>query len=323
MKGLRCAALAGLAIAATSCDSGRSAGGSFETENVSAFEVSVDSLAPAARRLGWTSYVATVRLDSQVYDFGKNPEAGDLVVEKLDGTALPFAIHRWEAKAKWARIQVRLEGELLRRGARFRIRSGIVLLPLSDSAGVWSGIPARLQEEWTSVLVDDFESGANSNLLPAGNPWFTQRTDSTSISDPQWVGAGPGRPGQALKFDYVAPQYAGYVLLATELASHPVNFASLDSIVFWAKGQGILSVSLDHKDSVAGSKTWMHDDLDSNWTRWRVRPQDFDPPSANGGNHGWDSVHDSVTTLSFFASTSGTVMLDDIRFFGLHEDDFR
>lgn len=322
-RGCLAAALLGT-ILVSGCDADRSAGGTMETENLNALVVRADSVAPMAMRWEGSPVVATVRLDSGNFAMDRAGRGGeDLVVEELDGKPIPFAIQKWVASERWARIQVRLEGNLLRRGARFRLRSAFNLSPLSDSATVWRWISPELRERWISVLVDDFESGVNNNMLPAGNPWFTHQTDSTSISDPQWVGAGPGRSGKALRFDYVAPPYAGYVLLATNLSSRPVNLASLDSIVFWAKGQGVLSVSLDHKDSLAGSKTWIHGDLDSNWTRWRVRPQDFDPPSATGGNRGWESVHDSVTTLSFFASTSGTVMLDDIRFFGMHEDDFR
>jgi hypothetical protein len=81
-------------------------------------------------------------------------------------------------------------------------------------------------------------------------------------------------------------------------------------------------VSLDHIQEGGGSKTWMHDSLKSTWTRWRVRPQDFDLPTTSG-TLGWESVHDSVTAFSLFAAGAGTVMIDDIRFFGMHDDDFR
>jgi len=242
----------------------------------------------------------------------------------MDGTPIPFAIHHWDAKERWARVQVRIEGDLLRKGSHFRLRPAINLLALSDSAAVWEWIPGNLQEAWTSVLVDDFEHGDTRTLLPNKSTWYTKKVDSATITNPVLVSAGGGRTGTALRFDFNAPSsWPVYVLMGTTLANHPVNFASLDSIVFWAKGKGILSVSLDHQAVIGGSKTWMHNTLDSNWTRWRVRPQDFDPPGVSGGNLGWESVHDSVTTLSIFASGSGTVMLDDIRFFGMHDDDFR
>jgi hypothetical protein len=315
--------LLALVLLGSSCDSGKTAGGSFETENVTAFVVSVDSIAPPARRVGWVSYVATVRLDSNVFDFDRaSLDGSDLVVEEMDGTPIPFAIRHWQAKEQWARVQVRLEGDLLRKGARFRMRSAIVLAPRSDSTAVWNQIPESVQEQWTSVLVDDFESGTNHTRLPDDSTWYTKKTDTATISNPVYVEAGDGRSGTALRFDFNAPIRVSYCLLGTTLATHPVNFASLDSIVFWAKGNGILSVSLDHIQEGGGSKTWMHDSLKSTWTRWRVRPRDFDS-ATTGGNLGWASVHDSVTALSFFAAGAGTVMLDEIRFFGMHEDDFR
>jgi hypothetical protein len=314
-----------LVLAGASCDSGGVAGGTFETENLSALVIRTDSIAPFAQRLGWHPIVATVRLDSRNFDFERaGPHGDDLVVERMDGTPIPFAIHRWEAKERWARIQVRLEGDLLRKGSCFRLRSAITL-PLSDSAAVWEWIPDSLRERWTSVLVDDFEHGDTRNLLPIRATWYTKKVDSATITAPMLVPAGGTRTGTALGFEYHAPPpWPVYVLLGTTIASHPVDFGSLDSIVFWAKGNGILSVSLDIHSALGDTtKTWMHDDLDTAWTRWRVRPQDFDPPGSTGGNLGWKSVHDSITTLSIFASGSGSVMLDDIRFFGMHDDDFR
>ncbi len=314
------------ALALVSCSAERSAGGTVETENLTAIVVSVDSIVPVSMREGALPVVATVRLDSLNFDFDRAGPMGEhLVVERLDGSPLPFAIRRWEAVEKWARVQIRVEGDLLHKGSRLRLRADALQAWKSDSTTVWAWIPSDLRTRWTSVLVDDFEHGDTRTLLPLRSAWYTKQADSASISAPALVPASGGRTGAAMRFDYAAkPPSPGYVLLGATLASRPVNFASLDSIVFWAKGSGVLSVSLDHQ--IPGSSTtkaWMHDDLDSTWTRWRVRPQDFDPAAASGGVVGWASVHDSVTTLSIFASGRGTVMLDDIRFYGMQEDDFR
>lgn len=322
----RIGAILALALLGTSCDSERRAGGSVETENVTALVVEVDSIAPLSAREGGLPIVATVRLDSTNFDFlpaGANGE--HLAVERLDGAAVPFTIQRWEAREKWARVQIRIEGESLRKGSRIRLRSGSIRPSMSDSVTVWAWIPNDLVERWTSVLVDDFEQGFLRTRLPIASPWYVKQADSGTISIPVLEAAGDGRTGTAVRFDYDAPPpRSGYVLLGTTLASRPVDFSSLDSIVFWAKGTGILSVSLDHHfPNGEVTKTWMHDSLDANWTRWSVRPQDFDPAGPGGGNLGWESLHDSVTTLSIFAAGTGTVMLDDIRFFGMHEDDFR
>lgn len=321
---LRCGFAAALLMA--SCSAERTAGGSVETENLTALVVRVDSIVPESWRIGKLPVVATVRLDSNNFDFGTSGPAGEhLVVERLDGSPLAFAIHRWDAKEKWARIQIRIEGDLLGKGSRLRLRSDAFQASRSDSTTVWAWIPDDLQTKWTSVLVDDFEHGDTRTRLPIGSSWYTKQADSATISPPTLVPAEGGRIGTAMRFDYKAqPPAPGYVLMGATVASRPVNFASLDSIVFWAKGKGVLSVSLDHQfPSGSVTKAWMHDDLDSTWTRWRVRPQDFDLAAASGGIVGWDSVHDSVTTLSIFASGTGSVMLDDIRFFGMHDDDFR
>ncbi len=314
------------ALAITSCSADRSAGGSVETENLTALVVNIDSIAPLSMREGQLPVVATVRLDSHNFDFDRGGRGGEhLVVERLDGSPLPFAIRRWEAAGKWARVEIRVEGELLRKGSHLRLRADDLQTSKSDSTTVWAWIPRDLRERWTSVLVDDFEHGDTRNLLPLRSAWYTKQVDSARISAPTLVPADGGRTGTVMRFDYTAlPNVPGYVLLGTTLASHPVNFASLDSIVFWARGSGVLSVSLDHQFPGGGAtKAWMHNDLDSTWRRWRVRPTDFDAPAESGGIVGWANVHDSVTTLSLFASVSGTVMLDDIRFYGMQDDDFR
>lgn len=314
------------ALFVSACGPDRVAGGTVETENLSILVLRADSVAPFAMRVGSSPVVATLRLDSTNFDFDRAGASGqNLVAETLDGTPIPFAIRRWEAKDRWARIQVRIEGEMLRMGSRFRLRSTGDTLGKPDSSAVWAGIPETSRERWISVLVDDFEQGVLRTRLPIAAPWYVKQADSATISAPTLVSAQGGRSGTALRFEYDAPStLPGYVLIGTTLASHPVNFGSLDSIVFWAKGNGVLSVSLDHQAPEGGvTKTWMHNTLDSNYTRWCVRPEDFDPAGPGGGNLGWGSVHDSVTTLSIFASGSGTVTLDDIRFFGMQADDFR
>ena len=316
----------GCGLLGTGCDD-RSAGGSFETENLSALVVSVDSLVPAGRRFGEVPVVATVRLDSTNFDFSQvSLEGKGLAVERMDGGAIPFSVTKWKPFERWGRIQVRLEGELLRGGRRFRVSAKANDSRLSDSGAVWKGIQNPVRDGWISVLVDDFEAGKLQTRLPNGGSWYTNKSDSASISTPVLLAAEGGRQGNGLRFEYNAPASRhDYVLVGTSLGKIPINFRCLDSIVFWAKGAGILSVSLDNQLSPGGSKTWAHGDLTTEWKRWRVRPQDFDPPnsSTGNGNLGWQSVHDSVTALSFFATGSGTVMLDDIRFYGMEEDDFR
>lgn len=308
------------------CGEERSAAISFETENVAAgLVLSVDSIAPPAQRLGWFPYVATVRLDTLVFNFRNSTDGGDLVVEQMDHTPVAFAIQNWEPKQGWARIQVRLEGDLLAGGRKLRIRYDDAPVQSSNPAAVWAWIPDTLRNSWMSVLVDDFEHGELKNALPNQSVWFTGKSDSATMSTPTLVPAGGGRSGTAVSFEYSAVSSRNYyVLFETALSPRPVNFGSLDSIVFWARGNGTLSVSLDKLWPPDTTKTWMHSNLDSTaWQRWCVRPQDFDPPANIAGNVGWESIRDSITHLTFFATGSGKVMLDDIRIFGLNRDDFR
>jgi len=319
----------GVSLVVWSCGTGPSTGGTIETENLSR-AYSVDSVVGLGRKPGFSAVVGTMRFDSTNFDFQQvAPDGHNLRVEELNGTPIPFTLSKWDWARRWARLQIRFQGALLEGGRKFRVTTRDTSRDASDSAAVWRSIPESYAVDWTSVLVDDFEGNSLRSLLPLASSWYTNKAESASITTPTLVEAGGDRTGNALRFDYNAPASRhDFVLVAVKLASRPVNFRSLDSIVFWAKGSAILSVSLDHQWTGGGSKTWMHNDLTSEWTRWRVRPSDFDTviPGSTNGNLGWEAVHDSVTDLTFFATGAtgaGSVMLDDIRIYGLVTDDFR
>jgi len=308
------------------CGSDRVSGNSVETENTaSARELRIDSLVPAWARPDSGATVATIRLNASDFDFRRSSASGlDLKVERLDTTLLPFETVIWDSATGMGRLRVRIDPTLQRPGSRIRLRWGLSSLHRADGIATWGGIPPAWKTVLTSVTVDDFEHGNLVNLLFSPTQWYSSASDSCSVSAVQIGSAGKGRVGNAISVNYQAT-FANdrYALIGTRLGSAPRSLRAMDSLVFWTRGSGILSVAFDHLRNDTGYKAWSHVLLDTAWTRVRIRPQDLLVADGIGHNIGWTAVRDSVTNLTFLVNGSGSLWIDNVRFYGIDRDDLR
>jgi hypothetical protein len=308
------------------CGSDRVSGNTVETENtVSARELRIDSLVPAWARPDSGATVATIRLNASDFDFRRSSASGlDLKVERLDSTLLPFETVIWDSATGMGRLRVRIDPTLQRPGSRIRLRWGLPLLQRADGIATWGGIPLAWKTVLTSVAVDDFEHGNLANLLPSPTQWYSSASDSCNVSAVQIGSAGKGRAGNAIFVNYQA-NFANdrYALIGTRLGSAPRSLRALDSLVFWTRGSGILSLAFDHLRNDTGYKAWTHIMLDTAWTRVRIRPQDLSVADGIGHNIGWTAVRDSVTNLTFLVNGSGSLWIDNVRLYGIDRDDLR
>lgn len=314
-------------LALGSCSADRSAGNSVETENtVGARMMSVDSLLGSWNQPAGQPTVATIRLDASNFDFSRSTAAGnDLRLADSAGRPVPFHIAVWDSALKQGRIQAHIDSVLRRKGAKLVLSWGERLRPaLSDSVATWSGISDSVQQLVTSVLVDDFEGGNLNTRLPGpGLGWYTAASDTVAkVSKDSLKPAGMGRSGKAMMMAYtaIAPRYS---LTGTAVAVQAVSLRSMDSLVLWVRGSGNLSIAFDHLTNGTGPKAWISQEIDSNWTRLRIRPQDLNPPVAGSSyNVGWVGVRDSVTHLTFLINGGSQLWLDDIRMYGVNRGDF-
>jgi len=309
------------------CSSDRISGNSVETENtVAGREIRVDSLLPEWNRPVSGATVATLRLDARNFDFRSSTASGrDIRLERLDSTLLPFEIVQWDSASAHGRLRVRIDSPLLARGARFRLAWGHRLSNWTDPVKTWAGIKDSLRLSLTSVAVDDFERGTLRSLLPDSSDWYSAASDSCTVTYPSLSSAGHGRSGNAIRIGYSAPQqFFLYSLLGIRLGPGPRSLRSLDSLVFWARGSGVLAVAFDHLNGSSGPKAWKTKmPLDTGWTRIRIRPADLDTIDGVGNNVGWSAVRDSVTNLTFLANTGSELLIDDVRLHGIDRDDLR
>jgi hypothetical protein len=310
------------------CGADQVAGNSVETENTLAAVriLSVDSLLPAWNRPTSGTTVATLRFDRRNFDFSRSRASGrDLRLERLDSTPLAFEILHWDSLAARGRLRVRIDNSLLAHGARIRMLSNLPLKDRTDPVATWIGISESQRLALTSVSVDDFEHGSLLNLLPSPTQWYSSASDSCTVTPPSLMAAGHGRTGTAVGIGYSAPQqFFRYSLLGTQLGPGPRSLRSLDSLVFWARGSGFLSVAFDHLYGITGPKSWKRDiPLDTAWKRIRIRPEDLAPADGIGDNAGWNSVRDSITHLTFLVHTGSELMIDEVRLHGIDRDDLR
>lgn len=324
--------MAGMVIFSCSEERGpeRIAGNTTQTENTaSARTILVDSILPVWNHPYWFPTVATLRLDSNNFDFSGTDSAGrDLAVLSEKGDSIPFDVVEWDKPARQGRLHVRIEKPLLVPGAKFVLHWFQPVHKRSDPVAVWREIPDSQRLFIGSVLVDDFEGPTMRSRLPDSTSWYKSLSDSfVTVSDPVHVAAGGGRKGTALRLAYKTPANTyKWALTGLALGSNgqPRNLRSLDSIVFWAKGSGTLSVAFDrlapHKPE---GKAWIHMELDTGWTRIRIQPSDLLGPDKLGENIGWDAVRDRVTNLTFLVSGGTNMYLDDIRLHGVDAEDLK
>jgi len=312
--------LTALGLLPIGCGTDRVSGSSSETENMLSRAIPVDSLVSSWNHPVNGVTVATIRLDSSNFDFSKSTSKGlDVSLERANGRLLPFEIVLWDSAAARARLHVRLDSSLLAGRQRIVLRWGLDRMVRADPAAVWTAISDSQRQQVNSVLIDDFEHGTVASLLPNGNSWYVSMNDSTPLSVPSLVPAPQGHSGTVAHFSYTK----AYSLMGLALGGHR-SLRSLDSLVLFARGTGVLLPAFDNLDSGTGGKAWKHVPLDSTtWKRIVIRPQDLDTADNVAGNVGWISVRDRVSYLTFLVAAGHDVYLDDIRLYGVNRDDLK
>lgn len=293
----------------------------------------VDSLVSEWMRPLSDPTVVTLELDSSNFDFSEAmPDGRDLRVLDEQGNLLSFQRARWDADVKKAVIRIRIGTSGMDSSTRLELRWGRPGAIDPGSAGLWKGIGDSLYAELYTLPVDDFERKSAWTAFPSPIPptlWYVVPSDTSVVLDSALVAdfttaiqpAGEGRSGSAAHISYTASSSLWFVL-GTTLGPGPRSLATLDSIVFWVRGTGNYSVSLENLVDVGG-KAIYNDTLDAAWIRKCIRPTDMLPENNIGGNVGWDNVKDILTNLSFFSGGGNDFWIDDIRLYGVNRDNLK
>lgn len=138
--------------------------------------------------------------------------------------------------------------------------------------------------------------------------------------------AGAGHEGRALHWKSSAAvgkwSFFGSWICKEE---SPCDISATDSIVFYARGTGVISIAFETLGSsnVEG-KTLAYDTLatDGEWSRRVIRPSNFKPRDDLYGNLGWDVVSKAMTTISIAAYDDTEFWIDDVVLYGVKPSNF-
>lgn len=193
-----------------------------------------------------------------------------------------------------------------------------------------------------SIKVLDFESADAQFIireLGISEPGYMSSTDTSVKTTPEvatvpetredieefFVEAGAGREGNAIHWESSAKHgnWSFYGIWVCKEES-PCDLSAIDSIVFYARGNGVISIALETLGSSnEEGKTLAYDTLKTDkWERRVITPANFKPRDDMYGNLGWDVVSKSVTTISIAAYDETEFWIDDVVFYGVKPSDF-
>ena len=138
--------------------------------------------------------------------------------------------------------------------------------------------------------------------------------------------AGADREGRALHWESSAKQ-GKWSFFGTWICKEesPCNLSATDSIVFYARGTGVISIAFETLGSSnTEGKTLAYDTLKTSdeWQRRVITPASFKPRDDLYGNLGWDVISEAVTTISIAAYDDTEFWIDDIVLYGVKPSDF-
>ena len=139
------------------------------------------------------------------------------------------------------------------------------------------------------------------------------------------VEAGAGRDGNALHWESSAGigswSFYGIWICPEE---SPCNLSATDSIVYYARGKGVISIAFETLGSSnTEGKTLAYDTLNTDgWERRVIKPSSFKPRDDLYGNLGWDVISKAVTTISIAAYDDTEFWIDDVVLYGVKPSSF-
>jgi len=188
-----------------------------------------------------------------------------------------------------------------------------------------------------SVKIFDFESASKDMFivdLGITVEGYMRATDTATTTVPDikedlvkfFDDAGEGRKGKALHWESSAKQ-GKWSFFGTWICEEesPCDLSAMDSIVYYARGTGVISIAFETLGSSNNEgKTLAYDTLTTSdeWQRRVITPANFKPRDDLYGNLGWEVISKAVTTISIAAYDDTEFWIDDVVFYGVKPSDF-
>lgn len=194
-----------------------------------------------------------------------------------------------------------------------------------------------------SVKVLDFESASAQftiKELGISETGYMSSTDTSVKTTPEVetipetrkdlsefiVEAGADREGNAIYWETSAAKPGSWSFYGIWICKEesPCDLSATDSIVYYARGKGVISIILETLgESNTEGKTLAYDTLKTDeWQRRVIKPENFKPRDDKYGNLGWEVISENVTTISIAAYDSTEFWIDDVVFYGIKPSNF-
>ena len=176
-----------------------------------------------------------------------------------------------------------------------------------------------------SMLLQDFESDDYSLWYVNTDSLGSTMTPKKKVED--GIEYDSTRKSNVFHASYSLVPFESYAwaLVGMTLWNASWNMSQLDSIAFYAKGNGKIRVAVENWDKMSeelgmnlkAASEWI--DLDpKTWTRIVVRPVDLSMNAADywDGSRPWNSVKSFVKQINFFANGGSDFYIDNIWLYG-------
>ncbi len=283
--------------------------------------------------------VLIMRLNADNFDFKKAAKDGsDIRLYDGSGNLIPFEIDGWDTALNSATLNIRVESAadtvrpwILAWGDKKAAKLG--------SVDVWKDLSDSLVNAINSIDILNFENGSMYNDLPEPlnkYDWYIQPHDSATVqnnlekkptngiekADSSMDSSIFGK--NVLHVEYSANNAKGqYVVIGTRIVERPHDWSRLDSVEVWLKGNGDYEIILETiVETDTNYKVTYKGSANKKWTRVAVRPEDFTKPEDKS-YHGWDVTRNKITRFTIFAYNGTELWIDNVRMYGINQDDFQ
>ena len=276
--------------------------------------------------------VLILRLDSTFNFFETQEDGSDIHLLDSDGEPLPIEINSWDKGLQSGVINIRIESEA-DTAKLWTLEWGDSLQKPQKQVDVWEGLSDSLLWALNSVQILDFENPNFKNDLPSpltAKDWYVQAHEGATVYDSVAddirkgvIDSGGGAfESKVLQVNYKAEK-PEYVVIGTRICDTPHDLSHLDSVEVWIKTDGKFEIILETIiESDTNFKASYKGEGDGSWTHYAVRPQDFDKTDTVK-YHGWDVTRNRITRFTIFAYDGSSILVDNIRMYGINRDDLK
>lgn len=278
--------------------------------------VTSDTL-PDSLRLYGTDYIASVNSLTGEFDFGSVPQGEYKVIASVNESETSVSC----AEIEKIDIRENLEG--------IEIKVGDI--PEPDPVFDTTGFGVKFEVD-NGVLIDNFDMKMDLMNYLSFSDWYltkggtmqlhfpTEReTDTMYVPPKSAMISDEAYEGKSVHMEFSSnegPDY--YLIMGAQITHRGVGFTNVDTISFWAKGDGAVAVRLHGEENDYMPKATSTVNLTSEWKEYFVTSRRFRAFESDGSESDWETVRHRMFWIAFDFEDDGTeVWIDNVMLRGV------